>query len=79
MPLATCKLILQTNSIHVANRLWENSMTSRIAKQTWPSISKSRSIKLCKLSRTDCSAVIRAITGHWIIGTHARRLNALLQ
>jgi len=33
MPLATCKLILQTHSIHVASRLWENSMTSRIAKQ----------------------------------------------
>ncbi|KAL7724805.1 hypothetical protein ACLKA6_003654 [Drosophila palustris] len=63
MPLATCKL------------RWQTSLVGRVARQTWPYIGKARTDALCNLSRRDCSLVVRSMTGHWLIGTHAHRLN----
>ncbi|KAM8714842.1 hypothetical protein ACLKA7_001245 [Drosophila subpalustris] len=54
----------------------QNSLVGRVARQTCPHIEKARSNALCNLSRGDCSLVIRSLTGHWLIGIHAQRLNS---
>ncbi|XP_043070264.1 uncharacterized protein LOC122322381 [Drosophila grimshawi] len=72
MPLATCKLNIRRRSCSK----WQSATCSRIAHQTWPIINSKRSRELCSLSRTNCSAVIRALTGHWLVGIHANRLQA---
>ncbi|KAL7743850.1 hypothetical protein ACLKA6_000255 [Drosophila palustris] len=54
----------------------QNSLVGRVARQSWPHIDKARSNALCNLSRRDCSLVIRSLTGHWLIGIHAQRLNS---
>ncbi|KAM8702144.1 hypothetical protein ACLKA7_005588 [Drosophila subpalustris] len=55
--------------------IWQTSLVGRVARQTWPYIEKARTDALCNLSRRDCSLVVRSMTGHWLIGTHAHRLN----
>ncbi|KAL7745058.1 hypothetical protein ACLKA6_008124 [Drosophila palustris] len=75
MPLATCKLLLHNQSNHKNNLRWQTSLVGRVARQTWPYIGKARTDALCNLSRRDCSLVVRSMTGHWLIGTHAHRLN----
>jgi len=32
--------------------------------------------ELLKFSRTECGILVRALTGHWLVGTHAGRLKA---
>ncbi|KAL7743614.1 hypothetical protein ACLKA6_019233 [Drosophila palustris] len=76
MPLATCRLMLQNLSNHNRSVRWQNSLVGRVARQSWPHIDKARSNALCNLSRRDCSLVIRSLTGHWLIGIHAQRLNS---
>ncbi|KAL7723757.1 hypothetical protein ACLKA6_002574 [Drosophila palustris] len=75
MPLATSKLLLHNQSNHKNNLRWQTSLVGRVARQTWPYIGKARTDALCNLSRRDCSLVVRSMTGHWLIGTHAHRLN----
>ncbi|XP_043071820.1 uncharacterized protein LOC122322803 [Drosophila grimshawi] len=74
MPLATCKLNIKTEYRRRSCKKWQNATCARIAHQTWPIINSKRSKELCSLSRTNCSAVIRALTGHWLVGIHANRL-----
>ncbi|KAM8702395.1 hypothetical protein ACLKA7_007726 [Drosophila subpalustris] len=76
MPLATCKLMLHNQSIHKSTLRWQASLVGRVARQTWPKIDKARAVALCNLSRRNCLLVVRSLTGHWLIGTHAHRLNA---
>ena len=76
MPLATCKLMLHNLFEEKHNVQWYSTPNCRVARQTWPHIDKARSKALCSLSRTDCSRVVRSITGHWLVGIHALRLKA---
>ncbi|KAL7744030.1 hypothetical protein ACLKA6_001260 [Drosophila palustris] len=76
MPLATCKLMLHNLFEERHNVQWYSTPNCRVARQTWPHIDRARSKTLCNLSRTDCSRVIRSITGHWLVGVHALRLKA---
>ncbi|KAL7725889.1 hypothetical protein ACLKA6_000656 [Drosophila palustris] len=76
MPLATCKLMLHNQSNHKSTLRWQASLVGRVARQTWPKIDKARTVALCNLSRRNCSLVVRSLTGHWLIGTHAHRLNS---
>ncbi|KAL7726147.1 hypothetical protein ACLKA6_002617 [Drosophila palustris] len=76
MPLATCKLMLHNQSIHKSTLRWQASLVGRVGRQTWPKIDKARTGALCNLSRRNCSLVVRSLTGHWLIGTHAHRLNS---
>ncbi|KAM8702681.1 hypothetical protein ACLKA7_000811 [Drosophila subpalustris] len=76
MPLATCKLMLHYQSNHKSTLRWQASLVGRVARQTWPKIDKARTVTLCNLSRRNCSLVVRSLTGHWLIGTHAHRLNS---
>ncbi|XP_043071850.1 uncharacterized protein LOC122322808 [Drosophila grimshawi] len=55
-------------------RKWQSAICARIAHQTWPIINAKRSRELCSLSRTNCSAMIRALTEHWLVAIHANRL-----
>ncbi|KAL7725151.1 hypothetical protein ACLKA6_018676 [Drosophila palustris] len=74
MPLATCKLMLHNLFEEKHNVQWYSTPNCRVARQTWPHIDKARSKTLCNLSRTDCSRVVRSITGHLLVGIHALRL-----
>ncbi|KAM8714804.1 hypothetical protein ACLKA7_001208 [Drosophila subpalustris] len=76
MPLASCKLLLLNQSMTKASTKWQNASVGRIARQAWPYIDKARTTALCRLSRNDCSMVVRSLTGHWLVGTHALQLNA---
>ncbi|KAL7726270.1 hypothetical protein ACLKA6_008450 [Drosophila palustris] len=76
MPLATCKLMLHNLFEERHNVQWYSTPNCRVARQTWPHIDRARSKTLCNLSRTDCSRVVRSITGHWLVGVHALRLKA---
>ncbi|KAL7724842.1 hypothetical protein ACLKA6_012828 [Drosophila palustris] len=76
MPLATCKLMLHSLLIAKHSERWHNTPTCRVARQSWPRIDRARSKALCDLSRTECSHVVRSLTGHWLVGIHALRLKA---
>jgi len=71
MPKATCKLILKIFFNKLANTHWQN------APQTWPVISSKKTSELLKFSRTECGILVRALTGHWPVGTHVARPKAL--
>jgi len=64
MPLATCKLLLLAQSIRDSENIWQSTPHCRVARQTWLHLNKTHSKILCELSKTDCSAVVRALTGH---------------
>ncbi|KAL7723348.1 hypothetical protein ACLKA6_009062 [Drosophila palustris] len=77
MPLATCKLKLYTPPNLKSTLRWQNSQVGRAARQTCSHFDKARTVALCNLSsEKNASLVIRSLTGHWIIGTHAHRLNS---
>ncbi|XP_041449660.1 LOW QUALITY PROTEIN: uncharacterized protein LOC121404391, partial [Drosophila obscura] len=76
MPMATCKLKIKEHFKRLINDRWQTVSLCRITRQTWPNIIRKRTDELCKLSRSRCSSVIRSLTGHWLIGTHASRLGA---
>jgi len=72
MPMATCKLNIKNYFNTLANTHWQNAPQCRISYQTWPVINNNKN----KLSRTECGMLIRALTGHWLVGAHAGRLKA---
>jgi len=76
MPMATCKLIIKNYFNTLANTFWQNAPQCRISHQAWPVISNKKSSELLKLSRTEFGMLIRALTGHWLVGPHAGRLKA---
>jgi len=76
MPMATCKLNIKNYFNKLANTHWQNAPQCRISHQTWPVINNKKTSELLKFSRTGCGMLIRALTGHWLVGTHAGRLKA---
>jgi len=76
MPMATCKLNIKIHLNTLANTHWQNAPHCRISHQTWPVINNKKTSELLKLSRTECGMLIRALTGHWLVGAHAGRLKA---
>jgi len=71
MPMATCKLNIKNYFKKLANTHWQNAPQCRIYHQTWPVINNKKSLDLLKFSRTGCGMLVRALTGHWLVGTHA--------
>ncbi|XP_044317430.1 uncharacterized protein LOC123038043 [Drosophila rhopaloa] len=76
MPMATCKLIIKNHFSKLANTYWQNTPQCRISHQTWPVINNKKTSELLNFSRTECSMLIRVLTGHWLVGAHAGRLKA---
>jgi len=77
MPMGTCKLNIKNQFNTLANTHWQNAPQCRISHQTWPVINNNKTSELLKsLSRTECGMLIRALTGHWLVGPHAGRLKA---
>ena len=74
MPLATCKHLLKLNAISKTNLRWENVSTCLISRQIWPRLDHKRSAELVKLKRSQISCVVGVLTGHCLIGQHAKRL-----
>nr|pir hypothetical protein - fruit fly (Drosophila miranda) transposon TRIM [Drosophila miranda] len=75
MPLATCRLLTHELFEQNANRRWQQTVSCKVSRLICSYRSKKRSAELYRLSRAQCFAVTRAITGHWQIGTHASRLS----
>ena len=73
-PLATCKHLLKLNAISKTNLRWENVSTCLISRQIWPRLDHKRSAELVKLKRSQISCVVGVLTGHCLIGQHAKRL-----
>lgn len=74
MPIATCKLHIDRQTLSAANARWEQMATCSISRQTWPEWNLNRSKLLLRLSRQDISNTIGVLTGHCPIGRHAGRL-----
>jgi ribonuclease HI len=73
-PLATCKLPLKLEAVNKTNIEWARIPTCRITRMVWPCLDLSRTRALLSLSRKDVSVVVSVITGHCLIGEHARKL-----
>jgi len=71
MPTATCKLNINSYFNTLANTHWQNAPQCLISLQTWPVINNKKTSELLKLRRTECGILIRALTGHWLVGAHA--------
>ena len=50
--------------------------TCRTSKLMWPSINTSKTNTLLKLNRNEIRTVVDIITGHCLLGIHARRMRA---
>jgi len=74
MPMTTCKLNIKNLFNKLANTHWQNAPQYRFSNKTWPVINNRKTSELLKFSRTECGMLIRALTGHWLVGTHAGRL-----
>lgn len=59
----------------VQPRKWSNIRTCKTSRLIWPTRFGKRSARLIALNRPDISLAVKAITGHWLIGTHAARLS----
>ena len=73
-PLSTCKLWLRQEAIKQSNERWARIDTCRVARQIWPRYDLRRSKYLLALERKRLSTLVSVLTGHCLIGEHARRL-----
>lgn len=53
---------------------WENNNGCKITKKIWPDISSFK-YKWISLKKMEPRRLIGSVTGHWMIGKHAKRLN----
>ena len=74
IPMATCKLLISQNIILLAEERWNSTSNCETSRLTWPKFNKKRTTELLRLKRGDVSTLIRALTGHCLIGRHANRL-----
>lgn len=74
MPFATCRLMIDQWANKLLQDRWENTNTCNKARQTWPLVSQKRTEELLKLPKYRLSVLIGILTGHCLIGPHARRL-----
>jgi len=65
MPMATYKLSIKNYCNKLANTHWQNAVSYLLP-----------GMELLKFSRTGSGMLVRALTGHWLVGTHAGRLKA---
>ena len=70
----TCKLIIENAIVDLVKSRWAASKTVRKVQKILPRLNKRCAAALLKLQRSKLSIVIGVITGHCIIGTHARRI-----
>jgi len=70
-------IIHEIHNMHAnkANVRWKSHDGCRRAKQTWLEYNKKRTEKLLSKSRKDIARITATLTGHWRIGTHARKTN----
>ncbi|XP_055836606.1 uncharacterized protein LOC129905204 [Episyrphus balteatus] len=73
-PIATCKLMLKQDALKKTNLRWTQSNTFLATKQIWPCIDLKRSKGLLNLNRMHISSTIGVLTGHCLIGRHAKRM-----
>ena len=74
MPIATCKLLIDRETIKKVNTIWQNLTTCELSRQTWPNWNSGRSKILLRFNRESIRKMIGVLTGHCLIGSHARRL-----
>jgi ribonuclease HI len=73
-PLSTCKQILKEEAYNITNERWSKHNACVITRQIWPSLDLSRSNQLLSLKRCSIGTIVGVITGHCLMGNHARRL-----
>ena len=75
IPIASCCLLIEQWAIETLQDRWNTASSCYTAKLTWPSIDHNRSKELLGLPRHRISMTVGALTGHCLIGSHARRFN----
>ena len=73
-PLSTCKLWLMQEAIETSNKRWFKLGTCKVPRQIWPRYDLKRSSYLLSLNRKNLSTLVAVLTGHCLIGEHAKRL-----
>ena len=74
MPLATCKLNIRNTFKAIAEQRWTSSSTASHTRAIWPRWATKDSELTIRLKRPTISCIVGVITGHCLIGTHAKRL-----
>ena len=77
IPLATCKLMHRNRAFSMANDRLSMGLDGFKSKLMWPMLNMKKTIALLSLNRPDVALVVSAVTGHCLIGEHARRLRSL--
>jgi len=75
VPMVAVKNNIREKLFRTAERRWNDTGTCKTARAIWPSLNKSNTKYVLKLSRADCRAIVGVITGHCLIGAHAYKLN----
>ena len=73
--MRTCTLITDNAIVDSIKDRWVISDTGRTALKIWPKLYKRCTMSLFKLQRGALSVIVGVITGHCIMGTHARRID----
>ena len=73
-PLATIKLQVKEWYTAQANAIWRAESTCSTTRQTWPSLTRRRTIDLLSLNRRSIQLTTSVLTGHCALGKHAERL-----
>lgn len=74
VPIATCKLLLRQDASRITNTRWTESNNCLATKKVWPCVDSKRSKSLLALNRLYLGSTIGVLTGHCLIGRHAKRL-----
>ncbi|XP_053960810.1 uncharacterized protein LOC128865000 [Anastrepha ludens] len=74
IPLSTCKLLIDREFHSIADRRWRVETTCVTTRQIGPSYNLKQTKTLISLSKHELRHIISLITGHCLLGTHARRL-----
>lgn len=76
-PIQYYKTARDCFSISRANRKWRELTTSTITRRLWPTYDLKKTRYLLSLRRVHCRTVTGAVTGHCLIGYHARSMGLI--
>jgi len=72
--MATRKLHLRQRLYTLSNKRWNTISTCHNSRLTWPNYNSKGTKTLLQCNRKDISALLNALTGHCLLGTHVHRL-----
>jgi hypothetical protein len=74
IPLSQVKAVLKEKMVSEWQNKWSRLKKCETAKAIWPKIDKKTSEELINMQRTEIRRIVFAVSGHWPLGKHGKKL-----